>query len=412
MSEGISQAVPVVPDPLCKTSIDNCEQLQQNDQPHIVSDENKVVEGILIDLSDNPQIEDDQTRLMKMFLDYEQKLQPTDYIKAFYTIRHTQEIRYRNCPEFSCQVASSPTHFMRNRYRDILPYDFNRVVVETVDKGDNPDGYINASHIQLEGGQTKFIAAQAPLPSTVDEWWQMIEEKNITLIVMLCKLVEMSKVKCERYWPDSLNKKEMYGDFEITVTNEEKFEGDDEYILRTFLVENPETGTSKTIYQLHYREWPDHGCPTGEHQLLRMVEKMNDLHKDKTAPVLVHCSAGVGRTGTIIAVNYIRECMETKSLTGLDLFELVLTLRRQRSSMVQTQDQFQFVHKCVAHYCKERLGLPIPQPPPKPSNGGISPPVCDAPAPTPSVESDSDGEEIPDYPNEPVNPRGPEEVPS
>ncbi|KHJ93274.1 Protein-tyrosine phosphatase [Oesophagostomum dentatum] len=314
---------------------------------------------------------------------------------------------------------------MRNRYRDILPYDCNRVQLSSTD--DNPSGYINASFIKLPKGRTEFIAAQAPLTTTLEEWWKMVDEQHVVLIVMLCKLVEMSKVKCERYWPSEVGKSLIFGCYEITLESEERFT-DDDYLMRQLKMNNQKTGETRVISQLHYREWPDHGCPSGETQLLNMIRKMAELNENSTAPVLVHCSAGVGRTGTIISVNYIREMIESEELQSLDLFQLVMNLRRQRASMVQTQDQYQFVHKCVAHYCRERLGIPHPQP----EDDSIeefapSPPPTMASAFVTShsengcpslqdddIEIDSDeefeGNDVPDFPNEPPAPLGPEQL--
>ncbi|KAK6748345.1 hypothetical protein RB195_001143 [Necator americanus] len=359
--------------------------------------------------------------LLEDFLNYEASLSMTDYIKRFYQIRLEQEA-LRSEAEFSSKHASENVHVMRNRYRDILPYDHNRVVLSRTDE--NPNGYINASFISLPKGHTHFIAAQAPLTATLEEWWKMIEEQKVVLIVMLCKLVEMSKVKCERYWPSEIGQSLIFGCYEITLESEESF-ADDDYLLRRLKMTNQKTGESRTVNQLHYREWPDHGCPTGESQLINMIEKMAEFKGDSDAPVLVHCSAGVGRTGTIISVNYIRELIESEELDSLDLFELVMSLRKQRASMVQTQDQYHFVHKCVAHYCRERLGIPHPQP----NDNSITEPVPSAPISMAPVfaasqpenggpllqeddESDEEfeGNDVPDFPHEPPAPRGPEEL--
>ncbi|PIC37606.1 hypothetical protein B9Z55_016176 [Caenorhabditis nigoni] len=296
--------------------------------------------------------------ILRGFLKEEESLTGPDYQKRFYQIRIEQE---RLKSEYSADCANAPRHLPRNRYRDILPYDHNRV--ELAKDSENPEGYMNASLIQLPGGKTNFIAAQAPLELTLGEWWQMIDEHNVHLVVMLCKLIELNKVKCERYWPDTIGEVEMFGLLEVTLEEEKHFP-DDEYLLRVFKMENPSTGETRTVRQLHYREWPDHGCPSGEKQLLKMIDHMEELHDQYSpeSPILVHCSAGVGRTGTIIAINYIREQMKAQSLTEIDIFGLVIALRRQRASMVQTQDQYQFVHRCIASYCRKHLGIEEPKP--------------------------------------------------
>ncbi|GMR49170.1 hypothetical protein PMAYCL1PPCAC_19365, partial [Pristionchus mayeri] len=338
---------------------------------------------------------------MEAFLNKAKTLTIADFMNMFMQIRMRQE-HMRGDELFCANVAVHPNHYIRNRYRDILPYDKNRVLIGTAAL-ENAEGYVNASHVSLPHGLTTFIAAQAPLPQTLDDFWQMVDEQGVRLVVMLCKLVEMSKVKCERYWPERVGATEVYGAYEITLEKEERFE-DDEYLLRTLTMRCMKEGGAapRTIHQLHYKEWPDHGCPTGSSQLLNMVDRMAELagsiEVPKTAtpaaanassvplpsngngspeatkerpPVLVHCSAGVGRTGTIILINHIRELILQKLCINVHLLDMVVALREQRSSMVQTQDQFQFVHRCVVTYFRRALGLPemedggeLPPPPP------------------------------------------------
>ncbi|GMT26081.1 hypothetical protein PFISCL1PPCAC_17378 [Pristionchus fissidentatus] len=403
-----------------------------------------------------------QKHWMEKFLSESKKYTIADFMTMFMTIRMRQE-QMRGDEQFSANLAVHPNHYIRNRYRDILPYDRNRVQI-----GTDADGYVNASHVSLPNGLTTFIAAQAPLPTTLDDFWQMVEEQGVRLIVMLCKLVEMNKVKCERYWPDTIGASEIYGIYEITLEKEEGFD-DDEYVLRTLSMRKEGSSQVKTIHQLHYKEWPDHGCPAGSAQLLNMVDRMAELVGATTAPprgdaaaaaatpsngngspvatkdkppVLVHCSAGVGRTGTIILINHIRELILQKLFIDVNLLAMVVALREQRSSMVQTQDQFQFVHRCVLTYCRRALGLEevedgeLPLPPPYVTSmpsGSVHPKLPTGleanaavvknsqKAVQQQVEEDSDEEDedtdfedatdAPDYPAEPTRaPRGPEDV--
>ncbi|KAF1759691.1 hypothetical protein GCK72_016158 [Caenorhabditis remanei] len=375
---------------------------------------------------------------LRAFLKEEETLIHGDFQKRFYQVRLEQD-KWRMEPDYKTDCALAPQHYARNRYRDILPYDHNRVKLSEDD--DNYDGYMNASIIQLPGSTTTFIAAQAPLPATLDEWWKMIDENNVQLIVILCKLVELNKVKCERYWPEKVGEPEMFGEYDLTIEEEKHFD-DDEYLLRVLKMENTTTGTTRTVHQLHYREWPDHGCPSGEKQLLNMIDRMETLHSENPgSPILVHCSAGVGRTGTIIAINHIREQMKAETLTNIDIFGLVIALRKQRSSMVQTQDQYQFVHRCIAAYCRRYLGIPEPrledlpatQQLPVGSSGNVR--LIAPPTPTTSndqqtiqsianyqpdpmtasrIEEDENPEQqatsVPDFPEEPPAPMGPEDL--
>uniref|UniRef100_A0A8R1Y4B6 Tyrosine phosphatase n=1 Tax=Pristionchus pacificus TaxID=54126 RepID=A0A8R1Y4B6_PRIPA len=430
-----------------------------------------------------------QREWMEIFLSSAAKLTIADYMNMFMHIRMRQE-HMRGDESYCATVAVHPNHYIRNRYRDILPYDKNRVLIGS-DALENVEGYVNASHVSLPNGLTTFIAAQAPLPQTLDDFWQMVDEQGIQLVVMLCKLVEMSKVKCERYWPERVGAPEVYGMYEITLEKEERFE-DDEYLLRTLRMRQMrEGGVTRTVHQLHYKEWPDHGCPTGSSQLLNMVDRMAELAGSTTVPktgtaatttaaaatdnaspqpeapsngnaspiatkerppVLVHCSAGVGRTGTIILINHIRELIMQNLFIDVNLLLMVVALREQRSSMVQTQDQFQFVYRCVVTYCRRALGLPdveegagggggggeLPAPPPYVTSmaGGSSSghPKLPTGLITDSAhhstanhcvarkdtvdESDEDEDTdfedatgVPDYPDEPTRtPRGPEDM--
>ncbi|GMS96798.1 hypothetical protein PENTCL1PPCAC_18973 [Pristionchus entomophagus] len=417
-------------------------------------------------------LEAQQKEWMEDFLRNSKKLTIADFMNMFMHIRMRQE-HMRGDEQYAANIAVHPNHYIRNRYRDILPYDKNRVCIAT-SPAENAEGYVNASSVSLPQGLTTFIAAQAPLPQTLDDFWQMVDEQGVKLVVMLCKLVEMSKVKCERYWPEAVGATEVYGNYEITLDKEERFD-DDEYLLRTLKMRNVSGGTERTVHQLHYKEWPDHGCPTGSSQLLNMVDRMAELAGSLTLPsattdaaaaaaatttaatanasspggassssssngngspaaerppVLVHCSAGVGRTGTIILINHIRELILQKLCIDVNLLAMVVALREQRSSMVQTQDQFQFVHRCVVTYCRRALGLPEIEdggemPPPPPYVQPRAPPaaaVDGGHAPSnqrqrerEESEEDEEAEEettaAPDYPDEPSRtPRGPEDV--
>uniref|UniRef100_A0A1I7TPU6 Tyrosine-protein phosphatase non-receptor type 61F n=1 Tax=Caenorhabditis tropicalis TaxID=1561998 RepID=A0A1I7TPU6_9PELO len=356
-----------------------------------------------------------------------------DVIAAhFVKIRQEQE-KLRLDHKYRTNIPVLVHNFFFNRYRDILPYDENRIII-TKSRLNSSDGYINASPIQLPLGKTSFIAAQAPLLSTLEHWWTMIDEHGITLVIILCKLMETNKVKCERYWPEAVGGCEVYGDYEITL-EEEKYYDDDEYMLRILTMVYVPTKQTRRIHQLHYREWPDHGCPSGQTQLLNMIEIMDSLREEVSpnSPMLVHCSAGVGRTGTIIAINHIRELIKAGTLTTVDLPELVMSLRRQRGSMVQTIDQYEFVNTCIHIYARRYLGLP--EPPPKYHFKLPATPECEPvkliapPTPTASteqpqanvagyqpdpvdniVEDEVDAASVPDFPEEPPAPTGPEDL--
>ncbi|CAL2042181.1 hypothetical protein CAEBREN_23563 [Caenorhabditis brenneri] len=379
---------------------------------------------------------------LEAFLEKEDTYVSTEMSSQFTNIRREQtSLSFDPEKRYVSTLSGNALNVARNRYRDILPYDKNRVVIRK-EEG-NYYGYLNASHIDVPGGKTKFIAAQAPLPVTLEEWWSMIDDEGVTVIVMACKLMEGQKSKCERYWPEVVDQPEMFGEYDVNVEKEQKFD-DEDYLLRTMTMECLRTGETRRLYQLHYQEWPDHGCPTGVKQLLNMMDVMDKLKEQysKDKPILVHCSAGVGRTGTIIALNHIREQMRAGTLENIDIFELVKELRRQRMCMVQTQDQYIYVHRCIATLCRRYLGIPetlrdeMRYQTSHLSSGVQTPVLIAPPTPTTGVVSQQPGtsgtqdvigkylEEhggdldldeddttpVPDFPNEPPAPKGPEDL--
>uniref|UniRef100_A0AC35FC09 Protein-tyrosine-phosphatase n=1 Tax=Panagrolaimus sp. PS1159 TaxID=55785 RepID=A0AC35FC09_9BILA len=280
----------------------------------------------------------EQRKAMENFVAEYEKTTTDKLNFQFLDIRKDQA-DLREDDAYSCSIGQSPQNFLRNRYRDILPY--------------NPDGYINASHITFPETSTQYIASQAPLPETVVDFWQMICQYKIKVVAMLCKCVESFAPKCEQYWPKEEGETKTYGSYTVTFVKEDAF---NEYSHRSLLVKSEKYGELQ-VEQLHYTEWPDHGCPTGEQYILQLMERMNELHANDGSPILLHCSAGCGRTGTVIALNIIRELMNSKKLVLICVKQLVLDLRKQRTSMVQTQTQYHLLHKCIAVYCKKMLGI-------------------------------------------------------
>ncbi|CAD5226910.1 unnamed protein product [Bursaphelenchus xylophilus] len=242
---------------------------------------------------------------------------------------------------------------LQNRYRDVVPYNKNRIKLKDREAPDND--YINASLIEYPDVERKYIAAQAPLPNTIDDFWHMIGQNNVKVVVMLCKTVENSMSKCVQYFPENVGDTMDITHGVLETIKEEKF---DEFSVRELKFVHSKFGES-IIYQLHYTEWPDHGCPNGLDQVFRFVELMDECQlkyaQDKS-PLLLHCSAGCGRTGTVVGVDIFRTLIrENKINSKIDLQEFVLTLRKQRTAFVQSASQYQLLHKLVAHYCKLAL---------------------------------------------------------
>nr|XP_039258287.1 receptor-type tyrosine-protein phosphatase alpha-like [Styela clava] len=191
----------------------------------------------------------------------------------------------------------------------------------------------------------KYIATQGPLATTVDDFWQMIIEHKCYLIVMLTKEREDGKKKCEKYWPDK-NKNQMFGSVLVENIHEVNYGS---FIKRSITVKSRNKGLDVTlnVYQYQFLKWPDHGAPATTSDLLRMHRAVMENYEEigKGSPIVVHCSAGAGRTGTLIGFDILLD--ESKSVGSIDAFACVLNMRKQRVEMVQNSDQYVFVHKLV-----------------------------------------------------------------
>ncbi|XP_009328701.1 PREDICTED: receptor-type tyrosine-protein phosphatase mu-like [Pygoscelis adeliae] len=228
-----------------------------------------------------------------------------------------------------CDAGKELCNQSKNRYKSIIPYDHCRVVLQPSDMG---NGYINASYMDSYRSPHFFIAAQGPLPGTVVDFWQMVWQEKTSVIVMLTSLVEQNKTKCEQYWPEQ---EQVYGDFTVTLSNTRTTTG---LVTRIFCLQKAGCALPRVVEQFHYLLWPDHGVPRNPAQLLCLVEVVNKRVLEAPAgPVLVHCSAGIGRTGTFIALDFLLKMGKAEG--EVDVFHCVQRLREQRVSMVQTKSR-------------------------------------------------------------------------
>ncbi|XP_075596371.1 receptor-type tyrosine-protein phosphatase U isoform X2 [Balearica regulorum gibbericeps] len=236
-----------------------------------------------------------------------------------------------------CNAGKELCNQSKNRYKSIIPYDHCRVVLHPSDTGNS---YINASYVDSYRSPRFFIAAQGPLPGTVLDFWQMVWQEKTSVIVMLTGLVEQNKTKCEQYWPEQ---EQVYGDFTVTVNNTRTTTG---LVTRIFCLQKAGCALPRVVEQFHYLLWPDHGVPRNAAQLLCLMELVNKRGLETPAgPVLVHCSAGIGRTGTFIALDFL---LKMGKIEGkVDVFHCVQRLREQRVSMVQTKEQYTFLYEAL-----------------------------------------------------------------
>ncbi|XP_033704617.1 receptor-type tyrosine-protein phosphatase C isoform X2 [Tursiops truncatus] len=247
--------------------------------------------------------------------------------------------------KFSIKDARKPFNQNKNRYVDILPYDYNRVELSDIN-GDAGSNYINASYIDGFKEPRKYIAAQGPRDETVDDFWRMIWEQKATVIVMVTRCEEGNKNKCALYWPLMEEGSRVFGDVIVEI-NEHKRCPD--YIIQKLTIANrKEKATGRAVTHIQFTSWPDHGVPEDPHLLLKLRRRVNAFSNFFSGPVVVHCSAGVGRTGTYIGIDAMLEGLEAES--KVDVYGYVVKLRRQRCLMVQVEAQYILIHQALVEY--------------------------------------------------------------
>uniref|UniRef100_A0A6Q2WW90 Receptor-type tyrosine-protein phosphatase n=1 Tax=Esox lucius TaxID=8010 RepID=A0A6Q2WW90_ESOLU len=245
----------------------------------------------------------------------------------------------------TCEEANREDNKDKNRYPNILPYDHSRVVLTPLD-GNPCSDYINASYIDGYTGQSKFIAAQGPKEETVADFWRMIWEQKSATIVMLTNLKERKEDKCYQYWPDQGCW--TYGNVRVAV---EDFTVLVDYTIRKFCIQYQATDGSKPsrlVTQLHFTSWPDFGVPFSPIGMLKFLKKVKNVNPSFAGPIVVHCSAGVGRTGTFIVIDGMIDMMHQEQKT--DVFGFVSKIRDQRSQLVQTDMQYSFIYQALLEY--------------------------------------------------------------
>ncbi|XP_015333409.2 receptor-type tyrosine-protein phosphatase eta isoform X3 [Marmota marmota marmota] len=240
-------------------------------------------------------------------------------------------------PKYAAELAENRG---KNRYNNVLPYDVSRVKLSV--QTHSTDDYVNANYMPGYHSKREFIATQGPLPNTLKDFWRMVWEKNVYAIVMLTKCVEQGRTKCEEYWPSK--QAQDYGDITVAMTSEIVLP---EWTIRDFTVKNIQTSESHPLRQFHFTSWPDHGVPDTTDLLINFRYLVRDYMKQSPpeSPILVHCSAGVGRTGTFIAIDRLIYQIENENT--VDVYGIVYDLRMHRPLMVQTEDQYVFLNQCV-----------------------------------------------------------------
>uniref|UniRef100_A0A8C1KCR6 Receptor-type tyrosine-protein phosphatase C n=2 Tax=Cyprinus carpio TaxID=7962 RepID=A0A8C1KCR6_CYPCA len=243
---------------------------------------------------------------------------------------------------YTIKEAKKQENQSKNRYVDILPYDYNRV---TLSAG-GEDDYINASFIEGYQEPKKYIAAQGPKDETVCDFWQMVWEQKSSIIVMVTRCEEGNKIKCAQYWPSLDRETEIFDDFVVKIRSEQHCP---DYIIRHLILNNKrEKASEREVTHIQFISWPDHGVPGDPSLLLKLRRRVNSFKNFFSGPIVIHCSAGVGRTGTYIGIDAMIESLEAEG--RVDIYGYVAKLRRQRCLMVQVEAQYILIHTALIEH--------------------------------------------------------------
>uniref|UniRef100_A0A9J7YBU4 Receptor-type tyrosine-protein phosphatase kappa n=1 Tax=Cyprinus carpio carpio TaxID=630221 RepID=A0A9J7YBU4_CYPCA len=238
--------------------------------------------------------------------------------------------------------AKKDENRMKNRYGNIIAYDHSRVRLQPLE-GEQSSDYINANYVDGYHRPNHYIATQGPMQETVYDFWRMVWQENTATIVMVTNLVEVGRVKCCKYWPDDT---EIYRDMKVTLIETQLLS---EYVIRTFAVEKRGAHEIREIRQFHFTGWPDHGVPYHATGLLGFVRRVKAKSPANAGPMVIHCSAGAGRTGCFIVIDIMLDMAEREGV--VDIYNCVRELRSRRVNMVQTEEQYVFIHDAILEAC-------------------------------------------------------------
>uniref|UniRef100_A0AAQ5YP35 protein-tyrosine-phosphatase n=1 Tax=Amphiprion ocellaris TaxID=80972 RepID=A0AAQ5YP35_AMPOC len=236
--------------------------------------------------------------------------------------------------------AKKDENRMKNRYGNIIAYDHSRVRLQPQD-GDSDSDYINANYVDVSITQEFTLLERST--ETVYDFWRMVWQENTAAIVMVTNLVEVGRVKCCKYWPDDT---EIYGDMKVTLIETQLLS---EYVIRTFAMEKRGVAEIREIRQFHFTGWPDHGVPLHATGLLGFIRRVKAKTPPTAGPTVVHCSAGAGRTGCFIVIDIMLDMAEREGV--VDIYNCVRELRARRVNMVQTEEQYVFIHDAILEAC-------------------------------------------------------------
>ncbi|XP_067286691.1 receptor-type tyrosine-protein phosphatase delta isoform X15 [Pseudorasbora parva] len=241
--------------------------------------------------------------------------------------------------QFTWEHSNLEVNKPKNRYANVIAYDHSRVLLSAIDGIPGSD-YINSNYIDGYRKQNAYIATQGALPETFGDFWRMIWEQRSANIVMMTKLEERSRVKCDQYWPNRGT--ETYGLIQVTLLDTVELAT---YCVRTFALYKNGSSEKREVRQFQFTAWPDHGVPEHPTPFLAFLRRVKSCNPPDAGPMVVHCSAGVGRTGCFIVIDAMLE--RIKHEKTVDIYGHVTLMRAQRNYMVQTEDQYVFIHDAL-----------------------------------------------------------------
>ncbi|XP_053742994.1 protein tyrosine phosphatase receptor type Fa isoform X8 [Synchiropus splendidus] len=263
-----------------------------------------------------------------------------DRLKANDGLRFSQEYESLDPgQQFTWEHSNLEVNKPKNRYANVIAYDQSRVILTPVDGVPGSD-YVNANYIDGYRKQNAYIATQGPLPETLSDFWRMVWEQRTCTIIMMTRLEEKSRVKCDQYWPSRGT--ETYGMIQVTMLDTMELAT---YSVRTFALYKNGSSEKREVRQFQFMAWPDHGVPEYPTPTLAFLRRIKACNPPDAGPMMVHCSAGVGRTGCFIVIDAMLERMKHEK--SVDIYGHVTCMRAQRNYMVQTEDQYIFIHEAL-----------------------------------------------------------------
>ncbi|XP_069377940.1 receptor-type tyrosine-protein phosphatase S isoform X9 [Paralichthys olivaceus] len=264
----------------------------------------------------------------------------TELLKANDNLKLSQE--YESIDpgqQFTWEHSNLEVNKPKNRYANVIAYDHSRVILAPIDSITGSD-YINANYIDGYRKQNAYIATQGPLPETFGDFWRMVWEQRAATVVMMTRLEEKSRIKCDQYWPSRGT--ETYGMTQVTLLDTIELAT---FCVRTFSLHKNGSSEKREVRQFQFTAWPDHGVPEYPTPFLAFLRRVKTCNPPDAGPIIAHCSAGVGRTGCFIVIDAMLE--RIKHEKTVDIYGHVTLMRSQRNYMVQTEDQYSFIHDAL-----------------------------------------------------------------